>query len=427
MNTDVYGRTLIGDSLGFHILFALLGVGIPLLMLLAELVGLWRHDKAWLQTAEKWSRVLVVLFVAGAVSGSIISIQFSAVWPKFMAIASQTVGISFFLEGFAFIIETLFLGLYILSWRKWSGRWIHWIIGLPMALAAATSAFFITTVNAWMNSPQGFQLVNGKVTHVQPFTAIFNHATATETSHSMIAYYLTTTAVFAAWYAWRALKDRQQTPHQRQILNYLVGLLLVLGLIVGATGDASAKYLAHHEPIKLAAIEGLFVTRNHAPLQIGGYISGTTVHDAIRVPGLLSWLALGSTDAAVKGLNTVSPEFWPPLYVHDLFDTMVGIGILLVLIPIAYFGLRRRKRWHRPLWWLIFATGPLAAIAVEAGWMVTEIGRQPYAIRGVLLTSDAITTSPSVIQAAAIFPCLYVLLLIVTIFILLKMRKLKWL
>jgi cytochrome d ubiquinol oxidase subunit I len=359
--------------------------------------------------------MLIILFVAGTVSGTIISIQFSVVWPQFTQIADQVVGAAFSLEGIGFFVEAAFLTIYSLTWKRLS-PWKHWAVSIPIVLASTASAFFITSVNAFMNAPQGFIYKNGIVSNVQPWKAIFNPATFTETTHSIIAYWIMTAGLVATWYGIRVLRGKG-SEHQKSILVAMAMALLVTAGLLGLTGDASAKYLAHYEPIKLAAAEGLFDTQSHAPLVIGGITTNGHVVGGIKIPGLLSWLAYGSSSAVVQGLRSVAPDMWPPLIVHVFFDSMVGIGTLLGLIPLIFLLLwwkRRPLSFSKPSLWLLVLTGPLAVIAVEVGWLLTEIGRQPYVIKGILTTKQALTTSSSVVHAAAIFPTLYLVLLFAT-------------
>src|SRR5207302_3757257 len=235
MSETVYGRTLIGDSLGFHILFALLGVGIRLLIAIFELIGIWKRGKEWTRDARNFSKVQTILFVAGAISGTLISFQFSAVWPIFTKISGQVVGLSFFLEGFAFMIEAVFLGIYMLSWDKFRPI-VHWLTILPVVICSLTSAVFITTVNAFMNAPQGFSYAGGKVSAVNPWVAIFNPATFTEVTHSVLAYYLATAAIFASWYAYRLLRGRVQlTDHGKNRLLVLAGIAMLFAVLVVLT------------------------------------------------------------------------------------------------------------------------------------------------------------------------------------------------
>jgi len=411
MNNTVASRALTGDSLGFHIIFAMLGVGIPLLILLAEAIALKTGKLEWYRDARRWTEVLVILFIAGAISGTIISFQFSTLWAPLMKLLEPATGPAFFLEGFAFLIEAVFLTMYILVWPK-KPDIMHFLLGIPVALAAATSAFFITSANAFMNAPQGFNLKNGQVVNVHPWQTLFNPATATETSHSILAYYLATTCLVLAFYAWR-YHQTNASPHARNRLVVLAIVAFILALGIGATGDASGKYLAKNEPVKLAAAEGLAHTESKAPLMMGGMPSGDSFKDAIVVPGALSFLATGSFNGVVIGLDQTAPNLRPPTIIHYFFDAMVGIGTMIPLILVLFLAAWRWKRpWAetRPMLWLVALTGVLATLAVEFGWLLTEIGRQPYAIRGILLTSQAVTSGDLGVRYGDVFPTLYLLL-----------------
>ncbi|MBA3788852.1 cytochrome ubiquinol oxidase subunit I [Patescibacteria group bacterium] len=426
------GRSLMGDSLGFHILFALLGVGLPLLISLVELLGILNKDDEWYATARRWSFAMGTLFVVGGISGMIISFQLSLLWPVFMALAGQVIGLPFFLEGFAFFIEAIFLGIYLFSWDRFN-KWVHWACSIPLVLGSAASAFFITTANAFMNSPQGFTYINGVASDIHPWKAMFNPATPFETSHSILAYYLTTTIAVAAIYALLLLKkkvraDAARTAYYKKILTLL--MLLGFGLIVatGLMGHESGQYLASNEPLKFAAAEHVLHTESTAPLEYGGILHGTTIQGAITIPfGMLSFLAFNDFHATVKGLDAFDPSTWPPLFIHYPLDIMITIGMFIGAVCTAFFllFLARKRRWKigewmfaRPLLLAIVIAGPLAFIAVECGWMVTEIGRQPYVIRGIMTTAEAFTTAPNVVVVASIFPLLYLVLFAVTYWVL---------
>lgn len=411
MNNTVASRTLTGDSLGFHIIFAMVGVGLPLLILLAEAIALKTGKLDWYHDARRWTQALVILFIAGAISGTIISFQFSTLWAPLMKLLEPATGSAFFLEGIAFMIEAVFLAMYFLVWPKkpYIG---HLLLGIPIVLASATSAFFITSANAFMNAPQGFDLVNGQVVNVHPWKALFNPATFTETSHSILAYYLATTCLLLTFYAWRYHKaNADGHAGQRLVILAIVAFVLALGL--GATGDASGKYLAKHEPAKLAVAEGLTQTRKQAPLVIGGVPAGDHFNYALVVPGALSFLATGNFNGVVVGLNQIAPPLRPPMVIHYFFDAMVGIGTMIPGILILFLAAWRfRRPWAeaRPMLWLVAITGILATLAVEFGWLLTEIGRQPYAIRGVLFTNEAVTAGNLGQRYGAIFPMLYLVL-----------------
>lgn len=420
-----YGRTLMGDSLGFHILFALLGVGIPLLVSVAEALSIIKKDPDYLTMAKRWSFVMSVLFVIGAISGTIIAFQMNILWPKFMELAGKVIGMPFALEGNAFMIEAVFLGIYLFTWDRFRNPWIHWLCSLPIILGGAASAFFITTANAFMNNPAGFDMVNGVPVNIRPWEAVFNPATPTETSHSIMAYYLTTCLAFAGVVAinyWRN-KDEKIKQYYQKALVLLVGMGLIFALLVGLTGDRSAKYLAKEEPIKFAAAEALFESKVAAPLQLGGVVKDRELVGAIKLPGLLSLLAYNNINAEVKGLLAFDPNLWPPLYVHYMFDGMVAIGGLLVAVPVLFLGLYWKKRtvaFSRPLLLLLMLSGVAGFLAVEFGWVLTEVGRQPYIIRDIMLTKDAFTTAEHVMTFGYIFPSLYLVLFIITPWVILR-------
>ncbi len=426
------GRTLMGDSLGFHIMFALLGVGLPLLISLAELIGILKQDDEWYATARRWSFAMGTLFVIGGISGMIISFQLSLLWPAFMAIAGQVIGLPFFLEGFAFFIEAIFLGIYLFSWDRF-GTWTHWLCSLPLVIGSASSAFFITTANAFMNSPQGFTLSNGVVSDIHPWKAMFNPAVPYETSHSILAYYLTSALAVASIYALLMLRSEVRTnaakfAYYKKIVSFLMMLALGFVAITGILGDLSGKYIAENEPIKFAAAESLFHTQAYAPLAIGGVLHGASLVGAIEIPGMLSLLSFGSASTVVRGLDAFDPSQWPPLFIHYPLDLMIAIGVAIGGICILFaflFYITRLRAWafSRPMLSLIVIAGPLSFIAVECGWMVTEIGRQPYVIRGIMTTEQAFTTSPNVTTFGYIFPSLYMVLFAVAYWVLRRHYK----
>lgn len=419
MDVVTAARSLIADTLGFHIIFAALGVGLPLLISSTELFGLVTKRPRAVKLAHAWSKALVILFIAGAISGTIVSLQFSLLWPTFMALAGKVVGLAFALEGFAFLIEALFLGVYMLSWDRFK-PWAHWLCSLPIVLGSMASAFFITTVNGWMNTPRGFQLdASGNPVHINTRQAVFNPAAGTEILHSILAYIFATVLVVMAVYAWIAwrhkIKEKIQPDLQRLILGLAI-VAVVVGLALSLAGDQSGKFDAKNEPYKLAAAEGLQTTQNGAPLLIGGVVKSGTVEYAIKVPHLLSWLATGRINGQVKGLDQTLPADRPPLIIHYFFDAMVLIGIVGVLAPLIYIFGRWKKSLltNRYLLVLLVVCGVLGFLGIEFGWMLTEFGRQPYVIRGVMLTKQAATSSRSAVEFGYLFPLFYIALFILS-------------
>jgi len=344
------------------------------------------------------------------------------IWPNFTTLAGKVVGVSFALEGFAFLIETLFLTIYMLSWDRFKPIW-HWLIGCLVALSALTSAFFITTVNAWMNTPRGFKLdAHGNPIDINTRAAVFSPAAKTEITHSVLAYLFTATLCLLAVYAWMLWRRRlgpAAKANAKRLMFGLAAVATVLGLAVGLAGDQSGKFDAKYEPYKLAAAEGLQNTTSGAPLLVGGIVQGSQVKDAIRLPKLLSFLATGHFNGTVQGINAAPADQRPPVTVHYFFDAMVAIGTVTVLIPLAYLVARWRGwAWSHSKWLLggLVACAILGILGCEFGWMLTEFGRQPFAIRGVMRVSDAATRSRSAIAFAEFFPFVYLTLFGLTIF-----------
>jgi cytochrome d ubiquinol oxidase subunit I len=414
------GRGQMGTSLSFHLFFAVLGVGLPLMMLTAEGMYLRTGDPTWRALARRWSKVFAILFAVGAASGTIISFELGLLWPRFMAFAGGIIGLPFSLEGAAFFIEAIFVGIYLYGWDRLSAR-MHWFSGVPIALASAASAFFIVTANAWMNVPRGFQLVHGRVTHVNVLAAMFNPAWATETSHMVLGAYLATTFGVAAVYAVGMLRGRRDAYHRKAIAVSLA-LAAILAPLQMGVGDLLGRTVAQHQPATLAAIEGVTHNETGAGLNVGGIpLPGhaTTVLN-VKVPNLLSLLAYDKPNAPVRGLDSFPKANRTPLAgpTRLAFIGMVGIGTGLVLVSLWYWLRRRRSgpdSEDRITLMALAAAGPLAFLANELGWLVSEFGRQPWVVYGVFRTSRAITTASGLGATFAGFTVLYIALSAVTV------------
>ena len=387
-------------TLGFHIILACLGVGLPVLMLAAEWRFLRTSDELWRTIARRWSKSFAVMFAIGAVTGTMLSFELGLLWPDFMGTWGAVIGLPFTMEGFAFFLEAIFAGIYLYGWDKLPPR-VHWVTGLPIAISGFFSAFFVVTANAWMNAPAGFQMVNGELVEVDPIAAMFNTATAAQTSHMIIAAYLVTGFTVAAYYAYRILRGCDNT-YNRRALTLALALAIPLVPIQMAVGDWSAKVVAKSQPIKFAAMESLYHTTKRAPLHIGGIPdeANETVAYSIEVPGALSFLAHMDFDAEVQGLEEVPREDRPPvLVVHLAFQVMVGIGVLMLALG-GWVALALWKHHAIPQSRIFLLSlvlmGPLSVIALEAGWIVTEVGRQPWIVHGWMRTSEAVTSAPGV-------------------------------
>jgi cytochrome d ubiquinol oxidase subunit I len=421
----IAARAQMGSSLGFHIVFAALGVGLPLLLVVAEGLALFGGNPLWKELARRWTRAFGILFAVGAVSGTVLSFELGLLWPGFMRYAGGIIGLPFSMEGFAFFIEAIFLGLYLYGWDRLTPAQ-HWLCGLPLVVSGAASAWFVVTANAWMNSPSGFRLDNGRVVDVHPLQAIFNPGTPIETAHVMISSYLATGFAVAAVYAYGMTRGRRGPLYRRGLL---------LGMALGAlctplqivTGDINARWVADHQPVKLAAMEGQFQTETGAPLRIGGLpdIDKHRTELAIEIPGGLSFLAYGDFNAQVRGLDSFPRADIPdPRPVHVSFQVMVALGFALLFVSAwFFFELFRLKRipTQRLLLWCVALCGIAGFLAIEAGWMVTEIGRQPWIIYGLVRTADSITPAPGLVLSFALSTLVYIGLGTTTVLLLLRL------
>ena len=405
-----------GMSLGFHIVFAVLGVGMPLLLAIAEGIGLWRRDPTWMMLARRWSAAFGILFAVGAVSGTALSFELGLLWPGFMAFSGSIIGLPFSAEGFAFFIEAIFLGLYLYGWNRLRPVQ-HWLTGLPVAASGAASSTFVVMANAWMNTPSGFTLTNGRLTSVDPLSAALNPSTLTETTHMLVSAYVVTGFVVAAVYAAGMLRGRADSFHRRGLMLGM-GMAAVAIVLAGITGDNSARFTYGAQPAKFAAMEGLYATTRGAPLHLGGIPSDSQhrVLYAIEVPYGLSFLATFDPNAEIRGLDSFPADQRPnPIVVHLSFDTMVGLGIGLGLLALVFWFLAWRTRrvpGGRLLLWCLVAAGPAAVITMEAGWFVTEFGRQPWIVYGIIRTSAAATSAPGLGVVFGVFTAIYVALAI---------------
>jgi cytochrome d ubiquinol oxidase subunit I len=405
-------RALFGLSLAFHIVFAAIGVAMPLLMILAE--WRWRRtgDPVHLELAKRWAKGTTILFAVGAVSGTVISFELGLLWPRFMAFAGAIIGMPFSLEGFAFFAEAIFLGIYLYGWGRVSPR-LHLASGALVAAGGAASAFFVTLANAWMNRPAGFEMAAGVATRIDPFAAMFPPGWAHEVIHVLLSCYVATGFAVAGVHAFFLLREPESAFH-RGALRIALGVGAVAALLQPVSGDFSARQVAKEQPVKLAALEGQFRTERGAPLRIGGLPDPERreTRFALEIPRGLSILAFHDPDAEVKGLEAFPREQWPNVRnVHLAFQVMVGLGTLLALLSGGWLLLLARRR-EPPRWFLkaIAVAGPAGFVALEAGWLVTEWGRQPYSVWGVLKTADSVTPVGNLAVPFVLFTLLYLFL-----------------
>ncbi|WP_147803145.1 cytochrome ubiquinol oxidase subunit I [Alkalicoccus halolimnae] len=406
-------RILTYLTLGFHAIFATIGVGIPMMIAIAEWMGMKRKDPHYTLLARRWARGFVITVAIGVVTGTAIGLQLSLLWPNFMQAAGHTIGLPMFMETFAFFFEAIFLGIYLYTWDRFKTKMKHFLLLIPIVIGATASAFFITTVNAFMNVPQGFEIVDGIVTNVNPIEAMFNPATPTKISHVIIICYLTSAFVLATIAAVKILKGNKSVYH-RKALHMTMVAAAVFAVGTAVIGDLSGKYLHEYQPEKLAAAEWHFETERGAPLILGGYLTeDNEVKYALELPYALSILSGFSPDTEVVGLNEFEDDVLPPLFIHYFFDTMVFIGMYLAFVSTLFVFLNWTKKWNafnKPLLMMIAAGGPLSILAMESGWIFTEVGRQPWILNGIMRTSEGATSSEHVGLMLILFALLYTVL-----------------
>lgn len=420
-----FSRVLTETTLSFHIIYATIGVGVPLMIMIAQWVGIKKNDDHYILLARRWARGFIITVAVGVVTGTAIGLQLSLLWPNFMELAGNVIALPLFMETFAFFFEAIFLGIYLYTWDRFENQKKHFLLLIPVAIGASFSAVFITIVNAFMNAPRGFNIVNGEFVNVNPLLAMFNPAMPTKVAHVVATSYMTAAFVLAAIAAFRLLKGSNHEYHKKALyLTMKVGLVFAIASAI--IGDFSGKYLAEYQPEKLAAAEWHLETSENAPLIMYGILKDGEVKYAIEIPYALSFLAHGSFTQEVAGLDQFPEDEVPPLYIHYLFDIMVSIGIWMTLLSgVFWLGVQRGWKMVATKWfrWLIVLGGPLTLVAIEAGWWLAEVGRQPWILRGIMRTQDAATTSGHVDSMLILFCLLYLVLGVGSIVVLRKMFR----
>ncbi len=423
MTDFLLARSQMAMSLAFHIVFAGLGIGMPFLMAIAEGMYLRTRQPVYLKLCERWSRGTAILFAVGAVSGTVLSFELGLLWPGFMAKAGAIIGMPFSLEGFAFFTEAIFIGVYLYGWNCLSPL-LHWTSGLIVTLSGIFSGIFVVTANAWMNAPAGFKIADGKITEIDPIAAMLNPASFHEVLHMTLAALVATGFATAAVHAFFLLRDPSNRFH-RHALNITLAVACVAIPLQILSGDHSARVVSRLQPAKLAAMEAHYRTQIGSPLIIGGIPNDATraTKYALRIPRGLSLLVADDPNAKVVGLEEFPQNNWPNVpIVHGAFDLMVAAGMAMLALA-AWSGWlwweRRAVAEHPWLLRALVAAGPLGFVAIEAGWVVTEVGRQPWIIYGVMKTEDAVTPMPWIVIPFFAFTVLYAFLAFI-VFILLR-------
>jgi cytochrome d ubiquinol oxidase subunit I len=381
-------------SLAVHIPLVCFGIAFPAMVLFCEWRYLRTGDSVFRTLARRWSKVMLALFAVGVVTGTILSFELGLLWPEFMANFGNVFGLGFTLEGFSFFVEAIFIAIYVYGWDRLPPR-LHLLSGVPVAIAGVAGSFFVISVNGWMNHPGGFVLRDGRAVGAHPWSALFGNSFFWhEFVHMYFAGYIVAGFLVAVPYAWGFLRGRRDR-YRRTALTIALSAAAIAAPLQVVIGDWAAREVADKQPVKLAALEGLSQTTRGAPEHLLGWYNGHEVVYGVAIPRLLSLLAFHNPNATVRGLNIVPVRDMPPInVVRFSFQTMVGIGTLLALLGAVYLYVRlRHRRLPHSRWFYraVVAAGPLSVVALIAGWITTEVGRQPWIVYGVMRTTQAVT------------------------------------
>ena len=410
-------RLQMAFSLGFHIVFSCIGMVMPFFMCTAHYLWLKKKKEVYLDVTKAWSKGVAIFFATGAVSGTVLSFELGLLWPKFMVHAGPIFGMPFSLEGTAFFVEAIALGFYLYGWNRFQ-PWFHWFTGIVVGITGLLSGILVVAANSWMNSPSGFDFVNGQYLNIDPMKAMFNAGWFSESLHMCIAAFVSTGFAVAGVHALMVLKGNNVIFH-RKAFHIAAIFACIAACLQPISGDHSAKDIAKRQPEKLAAMEAHFHTQSGAPLIIGGMpdVKNQTVKYAIEIPKGLSFMATGDINAPIKGIDSFPKNDVPPVPIlHYAFQIMVSLGMAMLGVAVIYFiAYFKKKTWFDSRWLMklfVIAT-PMGYLALEAGWTVTEVGRQPWIIYKVMRTSDAVTPMPGIIYSFYLFTAVYISLAII--------------
>ncbi len=420
-------RLQMAFTLIFHIVFACIGMVMPFFMVVAHKKWLNTKNPIYLTLTKSWQKGVAIFFVTGAVSGTALSFELGLLWPEFMKHAGPIIGMPFSLEGAAFFVEAIALGFYLYGWKKLPEKF-HWFTGVIVGIAGVASGILVVSANGWMNAPSGFDYINGKFTNIDPIKALLNPGWFTQAIHMTLAAFTATGFAVAGIHAYQIYKKRRVELHTKAF-KIAITFGAIAAILQPLSGDLSAKDIAKRQPVKLAAMEAHYHTTKGAPLYIGGIVDNEKkeVSYKIEIPKALSFLAFGDFDAEVKGLNDFPDDVKPKniALVHYAFQTMVGLGTLLMLAGILFFISLKKKAWlqKKRYWLFFFLLAPLGFLALEAGWIVTEVGRQPWIIHNVMKTKDAVTPVPGIVYSFYMYIILYGLLTMAVTWLMLRQIK----
>lgn len=421
MEDFIAARSQMAMSLAFHIIFSCVGMVMPFMMAIAHYKYLTTKKEIYKGLTKAWSKGVAILFATGAVSGTMLSFELGLLFPKFMEHAGPIFGMPFSLEGTAFFIEAIALGFFLYGWGRFN-KWFHWFCGLIVGISGLASGILVVAANAWMNSPTGFDYIDGQYLNIDPIKAMFNDAWFSQALHMSIAAFCATGFAVAGLHAMLILRGKNVNFH-REAFKISAMMAVIAALLAPLSGDISAKSVAERQPIKLAAMEAHFRTEENAAFILGGIPNEKEmrVDYAVKLPGVLSFLVHNDFTTEVKGLEEFPRDEWPPVAItHYAFQIMIFFGVIMMIIGVIYLiALFFKKDWRDKRWLyrLFMIATPFGYIALEAGWTVTEVGRQPWIIYGIMRTVDSITPMPGIQYSFYIFTFVFLSLSVILVFL----------
>jgi cytochrome bd ubiquinol oxidase subunit I len=413
-------------SFSVHIPLVCFGIAFPAMVLFVEWLYLRSGDQLYLTLARRWTRIMAALFAVGVITGTILSFEMGLLWPNFTATFGSVFGLGFAIEGFSFFMEAIFIGIYVYGWDRLSPR-MHFLSGIPIAIAGVAGSLMVIAVNAWMNHPSGFRMVGDKAVDIHPLKALFDNSFLwPELTHMYIAGYIVCGFLVAGAYAIGKLRGKWGR-YERTALAIPLTIAALASPVQVLVGDWAARDVATSQPVKLAALEGLAHTTKGAPEHLLGWYTDEKVKYGIGIPKLLSFLAFHNPEATVQGLDTVPKDRQPPINVVRIaFQTMVGIGTLLALLGVWLLAIRiKRKRLPESPWFYraVALAGPASLVALIAGWVTTEVGRQPWVVYHVMLTSQAVTGAGHIVVGYTALALVYLAVACGVVWILVRLAR----
>jgi cytochrome d ubiquinol oxidase subunit I len=418
-----FDRFLMGFSLAVHIGIVMIGIALPLIIVLSEFLGIKKNDEDYLALAKRLTKILVVFFAIGTASGTVVAMELLLLWPKFMALIGQVSILPLYLEVFAFFTEAIFLAIYVYSWDKFTNKYVHLLSGVLVCIGAALSAVLITMLNAFMNNPTGFDisayLKSGIITGINPVAVLTSPPAQIEIIHVLVTTYFAGAFVFAGYMAYMLIKSNQdEKRYYKKGIKIAFSIAFIATLLSVYTGILTISSLEHTQPEKYAAIEADLYPHSHAAEIIGGIFFSRAYHYFISIPNLQSILEFGNASGIVPGLSQYPQSTWPPLFIHLMFDTLVGLGFLFaffVIVILLLYLLKKDPFQNRLILKSFILAAVLSVFMLEDGWAMAEIGRQPWIIYNVMLVSQAANTSTSLIPITVIFAAFYLTILPLTV------------